>query len=175
MKRTPSLVSESGTRPRGCVLAWALAEIHETHRHRHHFGVYLAPVCLPKPRRVSSPGPSSRRQSASASSSIHWRRKRTDQQAFAELLGNYGEFVGAIAVVATLVFLPLQIKGSNRLARFDSHVRARAFVGEYQKLMVNPEINRVWIRGLVDPAALQRWWGQARMTYAELFREYVDK
>ena len=28
-----------------------------------------------------------------------------DHQAFAQLLGNYGEFVGAIAVVVTLVYL----------------------------------------------------------------------
>ena len=33
-----------------------------------------------------------------------------DHQAFAQLLGNYGEFVGAIAVVATLVYLTTQIR-----------------------------------------------------------------
>jgi len=36
-----------------------------------------------------------------------------DHQAFAELLGNYGEFVGAIAVVATLFYLALQVKHSK--------------------------------------------------------------
>ena len=33
-----------------------------------------------------------------------------DHQAFAQLLGNYGEFVGAVAVVATLIYLALQIR-----------------------------------------------------------------
>ena len=33
-----------------------------------------------------------------------------DHQAFAQILGNYGEFVGAIAVVITLVYLSLQIR-----------------------------------------------------------------
>ena len=33
-----------------------------------------------------------------------------DHQAFAQLLGNYGEFVGAIAVVATLVYLAVQVR-----------------------------------------------------------------
>ena len=33
-----------------------------------------------------------------------------DHQAFAQLLGNYGEFVGAIAVVLTLIYLAIQIR-----------------------------------------------------------------
>jgi hypothetical protein len=36
-----------------------------------------------------------------------------DHQAFAQLLGNYGEFVGAIAVVATLFYLALQVRHSK--------------------------------------------------------------
>ncbi len=36
-----------------------------------------------------------------------------DHQAFAQLLGNYGEFVGAIAVVITLVYLAVQVKHSR--------------------------------------------------------------
>jgi hypothetical protein len=39
-----------------------------------------------------------------------------DHQAFAQLLGSYGEFVGAIAVVATLMYLAVQI----RTARADA-------------------------------------------------------
>ena len=37
-----------------------------------------------------------------------------NHQAFAQLLGNYGEFVGAIAVVVTLIFLTLQIRQNTR-------------------------------------------------------------
>lgn len=37
-----------------------------------------------------------------------------DHQAFAQLLGNYGEFVGAIGVVVTLGYLAIQIRMSNR-------------------------------------------------------------
>ena len=33
-----------------------------------------------------------------------------DHQAFAQLLGNYGEFVGSIAVLATLIYLAFQIR-----------------------------------------------------------------
>jgi hypothetical protein len=37
-----------------------------------------------------------------------------DHQTFAQLLGNYGEFVGAIAVVLTLIYLALQIRQNTR-------------------------------------------------------------
>lgn len=37
-----------------------------------------------------------------------------EHQAFAELLGNYGEFVGAIGVVITLVYLAIQIRQNTQ-------------------------------------------------------------
>jgi hypothetical protein len=37
-----------------------------------------------------------------------------DHQAIAQLLGNYGEFVGAIAVVVTLAYLAVQIRQNTR-------------------------------------------------------------
>ncbi len=37
-----------------------------------------------------------------------------DHQAVAQLLGNYGEFVGAIAVVLTLIYLSIQIRQNTR-------------------------------------------------------------
>ena len=40
-----------------------------------------------------------------------------DHQAFAQLLGNYGEFVGAIAVVVTLVYLSVQIKTNSIMTK----------------------------------------------------------
>jgi hypothetical protein len=45
-----------------------------------------------------------------------------DHQAFAQLLGNYGEFVGAIAVVATLVYLAVQVRQSKE--SMDANTRA---------------------------------------------------
>jgi hypothetical protein len=43
-----------------------------------------------------------------------------NHQAFAQLLGNYGEFIGAIAVVATLIYLATQIRQNNELLRSGS-------------------------------------------------------
>ena len=37
-----------------------------------------------------------------------------DHQEFAQLLGNYGEFIGAIAVVFTLGYLAVQVKHSRQ-------------------------------------------------------------
>jgi len=40
-----------------------------------------------------------------------------DHQAFAQLLGNYGEFVGAIAVVVTLAYLVVQVRQNTQMIR----------------------------------------------------------
>ncbi len=45
---------------------------------------------------------------------------------FSQLLGNYGEFVGAIAIVATLIYLAVQIRENTRLMQREAHLdRAR--------------------------------------------------
>lgn len=38
-----------------------------------------------------------------------------DHQTFAQLLGNYGEFVGAIGVVFTFIYLSIQIRQNTRM------------------------------------------------------------
>jgi len=43
-----------------------------------------------------------------------------DHQTFAQMLGNYGEFVGAIGVVVTLGYLSLQIRQNTKAARAQS-------------------------------------------------------
>jgi hypothetical protein len=44
-----------------------------------------------------------------------------DHQAFAQLLGNYGELIGAVAVVLTLVYLTLQVRQNTAAMRQQSH------------------------------------------------------
>jgi hypothetical protein len=44
-----------------------------------------------------------------------------DHQAFAQLLGNYGEFVGAVAVVVTLAYLAIQIRQNSEQLRLNSY------------------------------------------------------
>jgi hypothetical protein len=40
-----------------------------------------------------------------------------DHQAFAQLLGNYGEFFGSIAVFLTLIYLAVQVRQTSKLLR----------------------------------------------------------
>ena len=50
-----------------------------------------------------------------------------DHQTFAQLLGNYGEFVGAIAVVATLVYLARQVRDSCGLGHLEADPARRDY------------------------------------------------
>ena len=43
-----------------------------------------------------------------------------DYQAFAQLLGNYGEFFGSIAVFITLAYLSVQVRSSNKQAELQA-------------------------------------------------------
>ena len=62
-----------------------------------------------------------------------------DHQTFAQLLGNYGEFVGAIAVVVTLVYLARQIRQNTDATRatLDCAIRSD-FNRLHELVMTNP-------------------------------------
>ena len=61
-----------------------------------------------------------------------------DHVALAELLGNYGEFVGAIAVVVTLAYLAVQIRQQNvqsrRASMHDIAVSFREALAQFGEL-----------------------------------------
>ena len=60
-----------------------------------------------------------------------------DHQAFAQLLGNYGEFVGAIAVVTTLAYLAYQIRQNTRQIEFEIRTTEVAAYQEITSRVVN--------------------------------------
>lgn len=69
-----------------------------------------------------------------------------DHQAFAQLLGNYGEFFGSIAVVATLIYLARQVQESSKLSRMqlntsglESFARFRQMQNENAEVVVKME------------------------------------
>ncbi len=49
-----------------------------------------------------------------------------DHQAFAQLLGNYGEFIGAFAVVSTLAYLALQIRQNTNASKASGYRNAKS-------------------------------------------------
>jgi hypothetical protein len=67
-----------------------------------------------------------------------------DHQAFAQLLGNYGEFVGAIAVVGTLIYLAVQVRQSKESLDANTHAL------EENKRLTKAEVLR----------ALTRYWDE---------------
>jgi len=76
-----------------------------------------------------------------------------DQQAFAQLLGNYGEFVGAIAVVLTLGYLTFQIRQST-IAMTSSTWQAiqNAEHAFDQSVAVNRGAAQIWLNGSMNGA-----------------------
>ena len=67
-----------------------------------------------------------------------------DHQAFAQLLGNYGEFIGAIAVVATLGYLAFQVRHASRQFKQTlQQTRHAAIRQNYLAAAQTPQIARV--------------------------------
>ena len=72
-----------------------------------------------------------------------------------EDLGNLGEFIGAIAVVASLVYLAIQIRQNTARIRENSHV-SRLLLQEnfvsgqeslFRSLLTSEEMYRIWRLG----------------------------
>ncbi len=71
-------------------------------------------------------------------------------------LGNIGEFVGAVGVVVTLVYLAVQIRRNTisvRASTFQEAVRDVATLSDL--LATDAELARIWSSGLRDFAALK--------------------
>jgi len=70
-------------------------------------------------------------------------------------LGSIGEVLGALATVATLAYLALQIRRSNIIATLESR-RATTSVqsGIILAIVQNPDVARIWREGLGDRGSL---------------------
>jgi len=84
-----------------------------------------------------------------------------DHQAFAQLLGSYGEFVGAIAVVVTLIYLSIQVRGtaeqvqeSRNLTQVQMQQSNMDNFNVWRKLAVEGKNASIWFRGINDLDAL---------------------
>ena len=79
-----------------------------------------------------------------------------DLMSMAELLGNFGKFIGAFAVVATLVFVGIQVRQSriamnenNKFASIASRDESRrAFSSWRARFVENPDVAALWLAGL---------------------------
>ena len=71
-------------------------------------------------------------------------------------LGNVGEFIGAVAVVISLIYLAVQLRQGNQLQRSES---TRTFMHEYNTALVqlaDPALTKLYRQGSKDFEALSR-------------------
>ncbi len=62
-----------------------------------------------------------------------------------ENLGNIGEFVGAIAVVISLLYLAVQIRHSGRVSQFEAHRNlSESIASVLGEIAANEELYRIW-------------------------------
>lgn len=68
-----------------------------------------------------------------------------DHQAFAQLLGNYGEFVGAIGVVVTLGYLAIQIRQNTRSNRVAAELdNLKQLTSWVRRFSTDKDAQRIW-------------------------------
>ena len=73
----------------------------------------------------------------------------------AQLLGNFGEFVGALAVFATLAYLAVQVRQNvkaERATALDSSIKT--FMEIRQSIFESAEMSVLWMNGANDPNSL---------------------
>jgi hypothetical protein len=72
-----------------------------------------------------------------------------------ETLGNIGEFVGAVAVVASLIYLATQMRQNSLLVRASAYQTASDWtLAALTQIAGNTETARIFSQGLVDPREL---------------------
>jgi hypothetical protein len=71
-------------------------------------------------------------------------------------LGNVGEFVAAIGVIASLVYLALQIRQNTASVRDSAHVNSGRAAFAFDALIAHdPEIAGLWFRGITGVSDLK--------------------
>jgi len=101
-----------------------------------------------------------------------------DHQAFAQLLGNYGEFLGAIAVVVTLIYLAIQVRHSKEATEantkslnLQSYQAWQAANVQINMGLSNPAQSEIIARGTGDSSNLTlETWNSFGVMYLAIFQ-----
>jgi hypothetical protein len=62
-----------------------------------------------------------------------------DHQAFAQLLGNYGEFIGSLAILVTLVYLSIQVRQARVQQQINDRQTREFAIRDYQLNLAGSE------------------------------------
>lgn len=92
-----------------------------------------------------------------------------DHQTFAQLLGNYGEFVGAIAVVLTLGYLAMQIRQSNVASQSTA---IQTFFDSFSSVNLSPSRDVEYIQLLRK--GFETWEGLSKDEQAQMHLYWND-
>ena len=78
-----------------------------------------------------------------------------EHQAFAQLLGSYGEFIGSIAVLVTLGYLAIQVRQNTRAEENSAlDMSLRNLMAVRQSTFEDAEMSALAYKGLRDPESL---------------------
>ena len=68
-----------------------------------------------------------------------------------ETLANWGEFLGGVAVVISLIYLAIQVRASVRQARVDSYTSVTQLWGQFTEIIAtDEEAWRIYYQGIRD-------------------------
>jgi len=73
-----------------------------------------------------------------------------DRELLLEALGNIGDFIGGIAVVATLLYLAVQIRQNTNALQTASRQAISASYRESNRLRLDPQTGLAWAKGLTS-------------------------
>ncbi len=104
-----------------------------------------------------------------------------DHQDIAQLLGNYGEFIGAIAVVTTLIYLVVQIRqNTNTIAGATEMELARELTAWHARITAEPELIQLYNKAaanepMSDSESARYLWLIAELLwlYEGAYRQYL--
>ncbi|MEQ8694605.1 MAG: hypothetical protein RIC85_04700 [Gammaproteobacteria bacterium] len=68
-----------------------------------------------------------------------------------DAIGAIGEIIGALAVIATLIYVAIQVRHASAIAKANAYREIHHDVGQlFGDVMSNPELYRIWRSGLVE-------------------------
>ena len=72
-----------------------------------------------------------------------------------EAIGAVGEFLGAIAVIGSLIFVGVQIRGNTRATQTAAaHGLTTNFISLIRSISEDPEMSHIWVQQATDISAL---------------------
>jgi hypothetical protein len=103
-----------------------------------------------------------------------------------DAIGAVGEAIGAAGVIASLVYLAIQIRASTRASAVQAKLQATRLLSEVMdSLIQTPELNDLYLRGLADLGSLSKawlrgpglraWWAKfGRASFGPEFQDFIE-